>query len=536
MSRLRASLLPWLLASLIALCTLVPLGVVTLSALTPDPAIWSHLIEFTLPELFKNTAIMLLGVSAGVLLLGVSLAWLVAVYDFPGRRLFNWALMLPLAMPAYVLAFAQVGLLEFTGPVQTWLRPHFDDMRWFPEIRSSWGLVLVMSLAFYPYVYLLTRNAFATMGRRALEVGQSLGLSRSQGFWRIALPMARPWIAGGLILVIMESLADFGTVAVFNYDTFTSAIYKAWFALFSLDTAKQIASLLVMLVFVVLVLEQRSRGRRAYAQAGRAAPQPRLLLPGWRGWAATLAAGSVLLLAFVIPMLQLIYWASLDFANQFSSDFLGYAWRSVSLSLIAAVLVTAIALVLAYLVRRQGSQAMRNLARVATMGYAIPGTVLAVGVFVPVAWLDNQIIALMGWGGEVTAVFKGTLLAMLLAFVARFLAVAYSAVDTAMNRITRSHDEAARNLGCSGWALLRRVYLPLLSGGLFTGVLMVFVDVMKEMPITLMTRPFGWDTLSVRVYNMTAEGMWDQAALPAIAIVLVGLIPTMLLSRQRDVA
>ena len=182
MSRLRASVFPWLLAGLIALCTVVPLGVVTLSALTPDPAIWSHLIEFTLPELFRNTATMLLGVGVGVLLLGVSLAWLVAVYDFPGRRLFNWALMLPLAMPAYVLAFAQVGLLEFTGPVQTWLRPHFDDMRWFPEIRSSWGLVLVMSLAFYPYVYLLTRNAFATMGRRALEVGQSLGLSRSQGF------------------------------------------------------------------------------------------------------------------------------------------------------------------------------------------------------------------------------------------------------------------------------------------------------------------------------------------------------------------
>ena len=536
MSRLRASVFPWLLAGLIALCTVVPLGVVTLSALTPDPAIWSHLIEFTLPELFRNTATMLLGVSVGVLLLGVSLAWLVAVYDFPGRRLFNWALMLPLAMPAYVLAFAQVGILEFSGPVQSLLRPYFDNMRWFPQVRSTWGLILVMSLSFYPYVYLLSRNAFASMGRRALEVGQSLGLSRREGFWRIALPMARPWIMGGLLLVVMESLADFGTVAVFNYDTFTTAVYKAWFALFSLDTAKQLASLLVLMVFVMLVLEQRSRGRRAYSQAGRGAPVPRIVLAGWHGWAAAAAASAVLLLAFVLPLLQLGYWASRDFASQFSADFLTYAWRSVLLSLLAAGLVTFLALLLCYVVRREGSRAFKLAARVATLGYAIPGTVLAVGVFVPVAWLDNQIIALMGWEGEVTAVFKGTLLAMLVAFVARFLAVAYSSVESAMNRITRSHDEAARNLGVSGWALLRRVYLPLLSGGLFSGVLMVFVDVMKEMPITLMTRPFGWDTLSVRVYNMTSEGMWDQAALPAIAIVLAGLLPVILLSRQRDVA
>lgn len=525
-----------LLALAISLFTIVPLGVVMLSAFTPDEAIWQHLLSFALPELLTNTAVMLLGVSAGVLLIGVSLAWLVAVYEFPGRRLFNWGLMLPLAMPAYVLAFAQVGILEFSGPVQSLLRPYFDNMRWFPQVRSTWGLILVMSLSFYPYVYLLSRNAFATMGRRALEVGQSLGLSRREGFWRIALPMARPWIMGGLLLVVMESLADFGTVAVFNYDTFTTAVYKAWFALFSLDTAKQLASLLVLMVFVMLVLEQRSRGRRAYSQAGRGAPAPRIVLAGWHGWAAAAAASAVLLLAFVLPLLQLGYWASRDFASQFSADFLAYAWRSVLLSLLAAGLVTFLALLLCYVVRREGSRAFKLAARVATLGYAIPGTVLAVGVFVPVAWLDNQIIALMGWEGEVTAVFKGTLLAMLVAFVARFLAVAYSSVESAMNRITRSHDEAARNLGVSGWALLRRVYLPLLSGGLFSGVLMVFVDVMKEMPITLMTRPFGWDTLSVRVYNMTSEGMWDQAALPAIAIVLAGLLPVILLSRQRDVA
>lgn len=525
----------WLgLAVAISLLTLIPLAVIALTSLQPDPQIWQHLLDYLLPSLLKNTLFMVLGVGTGVLLLGVPLAWLVAVYDFPGRRIFSWALMLPLAVPAYVMAFTQVGIFDFSGPVQSWLRLHTGSSAWFPAIRSDKGMVLVMSLAFYPYVYLLARNAFTTMGRRALEVGQSLGLSRAQGFWRIALPGARPWIAGGLMLALMETLADFGTVAIFNFDAFTSAIYKAWFSLFSIDTAKQLASLLVLLVFVLIVFEQYARGRRKYAQSGRSAPMPRLVLQGWQAMAASLFAGLVLCLAFVFPMVQLGWWSWQLWDLEWNADLFGYTWRSVLLSLMAAGVVVVLALLLSYARRRDESRAMLVVAKLATLGYAVPGTVLAVGIFVPIAWLDNQLIELFYQGTETTAVLKGTLLVMLLAYAARFLAVGHSAVDAAMNRITRSQEEAARNLGLSGFRLLRRVHLPLLRGGLFVGALMVFVDVMKEMPITMMTRPFGWDTLSVRIFGLTSEGVYDQAALPAIVLVLVGLIPTLLLSRQKD--
>lgn len=521
---------------LLSLCTLVPLGVLLPALFNPDPEIWAHLIDYLLPQLLANTAILLVGVGAGVLAIGVTLAWLVAVYEFPGRRFFNWALMLPLAMPAYVLGFSQLGLFDYTGPVQTLARALTGSSAWVPSVRSSGGVVLVLSLAFYPYVYLLARGAFATQGRRALEVGQSLGLSRAAGFWRVALPMARPWIMGGLMLALMETLADFGTVAVFNFDAFTSAIYKAWFSFFSLDTAKQLASMLVFIVFVLVVFEQRARGRRAYTANARGGQQPRIALAGTRGWAAAAWATLVLMMAFVLPFGQVLWWAYQGWAEEANAVLVDNALRSLMLSAMAALLVGAAALLLAYAVRRDGGGFNRLLSRVATLGYAVPGTVLAVGVFVPVAWLDNQLIALMGgWLPEGTgSILKGSLAVLLLAYVARFMAVGHAPIDAAMHRISRSQEEAARNLGLTGARLVARLHLPLLKGGLFTALLMVFVDVMKEMPITLMTRPFGWDTLAVRIFTLTSEGEWERAALPAVLLVLSGLLPVILLSREEN--
>ncbi|KZE33913.1 ABC transporter permease [Crenobacter luteus] len=536
---MQSSVLRWrAVAALISLATVIPLAVILASIGSPDAAIWSHLLEYQLPGLLTNTLWLVLGVGAGVFVVGVPLAWLVSVYDFPGRRFFAWALMLPLAVPAYVMAFSQLGLFEFTGPIQTWLRDTWGDSSWVPSIRSTGGVVAVLTLAFYPYVYLLARNAFSTMGRRALEVGQSLGLSRSQGFWRVALPMARPWIIGGVTLALMETLADFGAVAILNYDTFTNAIYKAWFSFFSLDTAKQLASLLVTLVFVLVWLEQRARGRRAYGQTGRAAPLPRLPLSGARAAGASLLAFAVFALAFVLPVGQLVWWAFSVWAEELNAELAAYVGRSLLLSLMAAALVAVVALALSYAARRDKRPATRLIARLATLGYAVPGTVLAVGVFVPVAWFDNWLIARFGAAlpEGTTAVLKGTLVVMLLAYTARFLAVGHSALDAAMHRITPSQEEAARMLGYSGWRLAARLYLPLLTGGMLTAMLMVFVDVMKEMPITLMTRPFDWDTLAVRIFNLTAEGQWDRAALPSIAIVLAGLLPVILLSRQKEPA
>jgi iron(III) transport system permease protein len=518
----------------IALAALLatPLLVVFSSLLTPETEIWKHLFEFVLPDLLVNTLWLVIGVAVGTAVLGVSLAWLTALYEFPGRAFFSWALLLPLAVPAYVTAFVFIGLLDFSGPVQTWLRSSFGTHFWFPPIRSTGGVIAVMTLALYPYVYLLARNAFLTQGRRTLEAAQSLGLSRTQGFFRAALPMARPWIAGGLGLVLMETLADFGTVAAFNYDTFTTAIYKTWFGLFSLSGAAQLSSVLMLLVLVIVLTEQRLRAKPRYHV--KAEREERSTLKGFGAWASSLYAALVLTTAFIIPVAQLLIWSSV--ASAFDIRAWGYLSRSLALAGMAALLTGAAALVLAYASRRRSDFTTRVTIRFATFGYAIPGAVLAVGIFIPVAWADSQLSSLLGaiFNIEITHILQGTLFVMLAAYLMRFLAVNFSTVEAAMLRITQSTEEAARSLGLDSKQVLWRVHLPMLKGGLFTGALLVFVDVLKEMPITLMTRPFGWDTLATRIFEMTSEGQWQQAATPAVALVIAGLIPIIWLSRHAE--
>ncbi len=524
----------WRLAALlVSLITLVPLLVVLLSLFSPQPEIWDHLRDYVLPDLLVNTFWLAFGVACATGFLGVSLAWLTAVCEFPGRRFFSWALMLPLAIPAYVAAFVNIGLFDFTGPLQTALRVWFGSSGWFPPIRSRGGVILVMTLALYPYVYLLARNAFLTQGKRSLEVAQSLGLSRGAGFFKVALPMARPWIAAGIMLALMETLADFGTVAVFNYDTFTTAIYKAWFGLFSLPAASQLASILVLMVLLLALAEQAWRGDRRYHATGKS-NQSRYTLKPALAWAGSVYAGLILILAFALPLGQLLVWCVEVFAEDFDSRYPLFVLHSVLLSGMAALLVVCAALLLAYCLRLYQDWPTRFFVRLSTLGYAIPGTVLAIGVFIPIAWLDNELIALLQPWFNGGAILRGTLTVMLLAYMARFLAPGFNAIDSAMQRITRSQEEAARGMGLSGWRLFVRVHLPLLRGGIFSAAMLVFVDVMKEMPITLMTRPFGWDTLSVRIFEMTSEGQWERAALPAVALVIVGLIPVILLTRQAE--
>lgn len=525
----------YLPALLIALVTLLPVGVVLSSLLQPAGDVWQHLIDNLLAELVRNTLWLMLGVGLCSAILGVSLAWLTAACNFPGRQFFSWAMMLPLAMPTYVLAFTLIGLLEFTGPLQTWLRS-FGAIGWFPNIRSRGGVILVMSLALYPYVYLLCRNAFLTQGRRLLEVAQSLGYSSRRGFWLLALPMARPWIIGGISLVLMETLADFGTVATFNYDTFTTGIYKAWYAMFSLPAASQLASILLLLALLLMLGELRLRHGRQYNATGRGDAALPLQLQGWHAWAASAWCLLILSCAFLIPLVQLGWWAWQVAATDLDQRYLQFIGHSLLLAGLAALLITAASLVLAYLARNNHHWSMILLTRLATLGYAVPGAVLAVGAFIPVAWIDNLLIDWMRpWlTNPPTQIFKGTLFAMLVAYMARFLAVGFQPVETALQRITPNQEYAARSLGLSGLGLLRRLHLPMLRGGLMTGLLLVFVDVMKEMPITLMTRPFGWDTLAIRVFEMTSEGEWQRAALPSVALVLVGLLPVILLMRNSE--
>ncbi|MBL8484473.1 MAG: iron ABC transporter permease, partial [Rhodocyclaceae bacterium] len=402
----------------VALLTLIPLAVVLASFLRPQPEVWAHLTAYVLPDVVKNSLLLACGVGTGVFALGVSLAWLTAQCDFPGRRVFAWALMLPLAMPAYVLAFVQVGLFEYTGPVQTAWRALGGNPAWMPQVRSLPGAVVVLSLAFYPYVYLLAREAFLSQGRRALEAAQTLGYSRRAAFWRLALPMARPWIAGGLVLALMETLADFGAVSIFNLDTFTTAIYKAWFALFNLNAAAQLASLLALAVLALAAGEQWARGRRQYHV--RAAGSARHALSGAARAAASIYCAGVLGLAFVLPLLQLLAWAGANWQNDLDARYAGFVWHSIVLAASAALCVAACALVLAQARRAHPDPLTTWLVRLSTLGYALPGAVLAVGVFVPVAWLDGWLVPLaQHWGLQGWQVASGTLVVMLAALTAR---------------------------------------------------------------------------------------------------------------------
>ena len=520
----------WGTALTIVLITGVPILVVGASVLLPNPPVWDHLLEVVLPEVVANTLWLVLGVGLGVTVLGGSLGWLTATCEFPGRRFFSWALLLPLALPAYVSAFVWLGLLDFTGTLPSWLREVWGIRVNLP-IRSTAGVIVVMSLALYPYVYLTARAAFTGQDSRLVEAAQSLGFSRAQAFWRVSLPLARQGIVAGLLLALMETLADFGTVAVFNYDTFTTAIYKAWFALFSLPAAAKLASYLVAFVFVVAILESRARASMQQMGGRALGKAPRLQLRGGAAMGALLWAGGVFGLAFVIPSAQLMIWAVKVWSQDLDMRYLAFAWHSLSLSALGASLVCALALLLAYAQRSVPSHAMRLTTRAATLGYALPGSVLAVGFYLPIAWLDNQLIDRLGVQGQVLG---GTLLVMLLAYSARFLAVAFGPVDAGLGRVSRRLDEAAATMGVSGAQQLRRVHLPMLRVSVLSAYALVFVDIMKELPITLMTRPFGWDTLAVRVFEMTSESEWERAALPALAIALVGLLPVALLIRSTD--
>jgi iron(III) transport system permease protein len=520
---------------LLAGAVIVPLLVLGLAWTSPQGEVWAHLASTVLPGLVRNTLLLLVGVGVGTLVLGTGLAWLTVMYEFPGRRIFDWALMLPLAVPAYVLAFVAIGLLDFSGPVQGFLRHVLGPGRyWFPEIRSAGGVVAVMVLALYPYVYLLARTAFLAQGRSTLEAARTLGLSARAAFFRVGLPMARPAITAGVVLALMETLADFGAVAAFNYDTFTTAIYKAWFGLFSLQAAAQLATLLLVFVAAALALERWSRGRGRFDSAGRRASDHRLRLSRAKGWLAAGLAGTVLALGFLIPLAQLALWAWGVLGEDLDARYMALLEHTMGLAGGAALVVVAAAFLLSYTTRHCPAASVTLAVRAATLGYALPGSVLAVGVMISFTWLDRHLsAALEGWlGGPSGPLLSGSLLGLLLAYLVRFMAVAFGPVDSALEQVRPILSEAARNLGASRGRILRQIYLPLLRPGLLAAMLLVFVEVMKEMPATLLLRPFGWDTLAVRVYELTSEGEWQRAALPAVALVLVGLIPVVMLVRR----
>ena len=521
------------LGGVAALVVGLPLALILGAWLQPETEVWRHLAETVLDDLIVNTLVLVAGVGVGVVVLGVGLAWLTAVCEFPGRRFFDWALMLPLAVPTYVLAFVALGLLDFDGPVQAWLRRLVgSDAPQLFEIRTPAGVIGVMVLVLYPYVYLLARSAFITQGAGSLEAARLLGLGPWGTFFRVALPMARPAIVAGTSLALMEALADFGAVAVFNYDTFTTAIYKAWFGLFNLHAASQLASLLLVFVAAVLALERWTRGRARYAEAGRSRRLHRHRLSGAHRWLAASAAALVFLAAFGAPLVQLLVWAWAAWAEGMDARYPALVGHTLALGAMAALCTAAVALGLAYLQRGAGFWG-RVLVRVATLGYALPGSVLAVGVMLAFTRLDAWVEPLWRWAAvDPAPLLAGSLGALVVAYLIRFMAVAHGALDSGLARIRPNLAEAARSLGARRLEVLRRVHLPLLQPALFSALLLVLVEVMKEMPATLLLRPFGWDTLAVRIYELTSEGEWQRAALPSVTLVLVGLIPVVLLVRR----
>jgi iron(III) transport system permease protein len=513
----------------------LPLLAVLASLGTPAVDVWAHLWRTQLLELILNTLLLTAGVGASTLVLGTALAWLVTAYRFPGRAAFEWMLVLPLALPAYVIGFACLGLFDYAGPVQSALRRWSGGAARLPDLRSGWGVTLMMTLVFYPYVYLLARAAFREQGLAALETARSLGRSRRRAFFEVVLPMARPSLVAGASLAMMEALADFGTVSLFAYRTLTEAVFRVWNGMFERVAATQLASLLLGVAFGLLLLERALRGRRRFTQGRRrglgivATP-----LRGWRAVAAPCACAAVLAFAFALPVGQLLVWAGDRLGtSRVTADFPHLLGSTFLLAGGAGVSTCALALVLAYAVRLHPSPLVRLAAQFASMGYALPGAVIAVGVLAPVAALDRglSLVAERALGHPLGLLLTGSAAAVSFAYVVRFLAVGFQTVDASLVKIPARLDEAARSLGVKAGGTLRRVHLPILRGGLLTAALLVWVETMKELPATLLLRPLGLKTLAVEVWERTSESMWADAALPALAIVLVGLVPLFLASR-----
>jgi iron(III) transport system permease protein len=504
----------------------------------PSNEVWQHLLDTVLGEYLLNSAILMIGVGSGTLVIGVGCAWLTSVCVFPGKRLFAWALLLPLAFPGYIIAYTYTGMFDYAGPVQTWIR---DATGWghqdyfFPEVRSLGGAVTMFSLVLYPYVYLLSRAAFLEQSICVLEVSRTLGCSVWSSFYRVALPLARPAIVAGLSLALMETLADYGTVSYFGLGVFTTGIFRTWFGLGDGTAAAKLAAILLMFVFVLVIIERWSRKRAQYHHtSNRYSSLPQYRLRGYRALLAFFACLVPLFLGFLLPGFQLALWALETYDSMIDASFLQLSLHSVTLAFSAATIAVVLALFLAYGKRLFNSKTVSASIRVVATGYAIPGTVVAVGVIIPFAWFDNSLDSIMRehFGFSTGLLLSGSLFAVMFAYMVRFLAISIQTVESGLVKIKPSMDDAARSLSYSPLEILLRVHLPLMKGTVLTAFLIVFVDVMKELPATLILRPFNFNTLAVRAFELASDERLADSSTAALMIVLVGLVPVVLLSHS----
>lgn len=522
--------------TVIALVLSIPVITVFTSLFLGVDELWWEFLRLALRDYITTTATLLAGVCVGVFVVGVSCAWLVTMCSFRGSRVLELVLLLPMAMPAYLLAYTYADLLQFSGPVQTALRDTFDWKRgdyWFPAIRSLGGAIAVMTFVLYPYVYLLARAAFLQQSRGVLDASRALGHGPWRTFVHVALPIARPAIAAGVAIAGMEALADYGTVKHFEVNTFSTAIYLSWFSFGTAIGAAKLASGLLLFVLLVLGLERWARGKRRFtALSGNYRPPTRYELRGGRGWLAFCVCVLPPVLGFGIPAAVLLDFAVRKGDSKSLSEFLSLAYHSLVLAVLAAAVAVGVAAILAYGLRLAPSRLMRGVTRIATLGYAIPGAVIAVGVMLPFGKADGAIDRWFGsWFGVSTGLLlSGTVFTLVFAYLIRFLAIAFNSVESGLTRIPVNLDEAARSLGRGSGEIAARVHVPLLRGSLLTAALLVFVDTLKELPATLILRPFNFDTLAVRVYQLAGDERLGEASTSALAIVAVGLLPVILLS------
>ncbi len=524
----------------LALLLVLPIFAIFFTAIGETDELFSHLMSTVLPTYTFNTVVLALGVMLLSLVFGIPSAWLMAMCRLPTERILQWALVLPLAMPAYIVGYIFTDWFDFAGPIQIALRDLMGWQAgdyWFPDIRTLGGAIVVLALVLYPYVYLLCRAAFMEQNVSLLQSARLLKCSPWESFYRISLPLVRPAIAVGLSLVAMETIGDFGTVSYFAVNTLTTAVYDTWLGYSSLTAAAKISAIMLVIVILLLSTERYSRRKQKLFQSQFSSREDfRYQLQGWKKWAALSWCWGLVAVAFIFPLGQLLIYAYKYFAQSWTAEFQQYAINSLYVSLSAALIAVLIALVVNFYQRLSATRSAVAFMRFSSLGYAVPGTVLAIGVMVPVLFMDhlvNDVAKLMEWGRP-GLIFSGSMFAIIFALVVRFSAVAIGSIESSLSKVSPSLDMASRTMGCNANQMLRRVHLPLIRRGALIAGLLVFIESMKELNASLLLRPFNFETLATYVYNFASDEHLELAAMPAVLLVLVGLVPLVLVNRSLE--
>ena len=507
-----------------------PILIVILSLFGGFSENWFHIFDYLIFDYVKSSLILVLGVASIVLAVGTVTAWIVTTYNFPGKRLFEWALILPLAIPPYILAYTFTGLFDPFGDANNLARSLLgmdSNFVLFPNVRNIYGAIIVFGFTLYPYVYLVSRSAFINLSRSMQESARLLGLSQFQVFYKLSLPLIRPAVIGGLMLVVMETLSDFGAVDHFAIQTFTTGIFRTWYGLYDLQTAMQLASLLLLVIVIFYILERNNRGNEIYSSSNSTfSPNIEQNLYGINAFLAFSLCFTPIFIGFLLPIIELSMWAYEVNLKFFDANFIDTFTNTIGLSLVTGLVCAALALLINFSVRYKPLFVINRLSSLLSVGYAVPGLILAVGIVQLFVYLDTTVFS------SLDVLLTGSLFGLILAYVIKTYALANSSIESGYERISNALDDSSKILGTVGWSLLRKIHMPLLKTSILTSILLVMSDVIKELPATLILRPFNFETLAVSAYVYASEERMIQAAAPAIAIVMTGLIPIFFLSKM----